>query len=264
MSENEKEVDRNEAVKNLEELGLSSYEAKTFIALNRLGRGTAREIYRVSDVPRSQIYGAAEELEKKGLIEIQRSKPMKFRPVELEEAEKKLTQDFKSKKENALNYIKNVKSDLLDTSEEKEDVWTIHGYETVSRRIRDIIREAEDYVILSISESHLFSREILDEIKNRSDENVEIHVLSDQNEVTEELKAISNVRVVKPPESLKRKDVGGRVVVADGNATLLSVLSENKEIQHPEYESAIWSHKTGFSKVLVQLIESWLEEMINS
>ncbi|WGI17292.1 helix-turn-helix domain-containing protein [Methanonatronarchaeum sp. AMET-Sl] len=257
-----KKIDRNDAINNLEELGLSNYEARTFIALNRLGRGTAREIYRVSDVPRSQIYGAAEELDKKGLVEIQRSKPMRFRPVELDEAEKKLQEDFESKKESALTYIKNVKSELFDTSEEKEDVWTIHGYETVNRRIRDIISESEDYIILSISEKHLFSNEILDEIKNKADEGVEINVLSHQDDLSQELTEIPNTEVIKPPESLKRKDMGGRVVVSDGDTALLSVLSENKEIQHPEYESAIWSRETGFSKVLVQLIENWLKEMI--
>ena len=46
----------------LERLGLSTYEAGVFVALEKLGRGTAREIAEATDVPRSQVYGAAEHI----------------------------------------------------------------------------------------------------------------------------------------------------------------------------------------------------------
>ncbi|OUJ18955.1 Sugar-specific transcriptional regulator TrmB [Methanonatronarchaeum thermophilum] len=255
-------IDKNKAIKNLEDLGLSSYEAKTFIALHRLGRGTAREIYRVSDVPRSQIYGAAEQLEKKGLIEIQRSKPMKFRPVGIDEAEKKLDQEFKHKKQTALSYVENVQSDLFDETEEKEDVWTIHGYETVTRRIIEIIQDAREYIIISISRENLFSEEIIEKTKEKSKEGVKINILTNNQESPTKFNGNKNIKLVKTPKNIQRKDTGGRVVVADGDTTLLSVINQKKEIHQPEYESAIWSQKTGFSKVLVQMIESWLDGMI--
>ncbi len=56
-------MDESDAIEALEELGLSNYEAKVFVALQRLGTGTARDIHQATDVPRSQVYGAAESLQ---------------------------------------------------------------------------------------------------------------------------------------------------------------------------------------------------------
>src|SRR5699024_1189511 len=67
--------DHDEAVAALKRLGLSSYEAQVFIALQRLDTATVREVDRTTEVPRSQIYGAAEDLAERGLVDIQQSTP---------------------------------------------------------------------------------------------------------------------------------------------------------------------------------------------
>ena len=51
------------ATESLQQLGLSQYEAEVFVALVKLGTGTAREVTQITDVPRSQVYGAAEALD---------------------------------------------------------------------------------------------------------------------------------------------------------------------------------------------------------
>ncbi|PSP27801.1 hypothetical protein BRC65_04050 [Halobacteriales archaeon QH_2_65_14] len=53
----------SEAVDGLKRLGLTTYEARVFLGLQKLGSGTANEVSDVVDVPRSQVYGAAEDLE---------------------------------------------------------------------------------------------------------------------------------------------------------------------------------------------------------
>ncbi|HET7324565.1 MAG TPA: helix-turn-helix domain-containing protein, partial [Halococcus sp.] len=60
-------TEKDDAIAALKRLGLSSYEAQVFVALQRISRGSARDIDRVTDVPRSQVYGAAEQLEERGL-----------------------------------------------------------------------------------------------------------------------------------------------------------------------------------------------------
>ncbi|WP_223173920.1 helix-turn-helix domain-containing protein [Haloferax sp. AS1] len=55
-------MDNSEAIDALIELGLSTYEARVFTALIELGEGTAREVAKTSDVPRSQVYTTAKEL----------------------------------------------------------------------------------------------------------------------------------------------------------------------------------------------------------
>lgn len=62
-------------------LGLTSYESKAYLALLSLGVADAGRICQVSGVPSSKIYNITTKFELLGLIEIQHSKPAKFRAL---------------------------------------------------------------------------------------------------------------------------------------------------------------------------------------
>ena len=53
---------REEAVESLSELGMKEYEAKSFVALSRLPKATAKQINELSDVPRTRVYDAVSAL----------------------------------------------------------------------------------------------------------------------------------------------------------------------------------------------------------
>lgn len=57
---------RDTAIEQLEKLGVSTYAARTFLALVSLGTGTARDLSQVSDVPRTRVYDAIGELHGRG------------------------------------------------------------------------------------------------------------------------------------------------------------------------------------------------------
>ena len=65
----------------LKSLGLSDYEIKAYIANISIISGTAAEISLSSNVPRSKVYEVLKNLAKKGFIEIQRGKPLKFNAI---------------------------------------------------------------------------------------------------------------------------------------------------------------------------------------
>ena len=66
------------AIEQLEQFGLSAYAARTFVALASLGTGTAREVSRVSEVPRTQVYDAVDELHDRGLVDVRNASPKEF------------------------------------------------------------------------------------------------------------------------------------------------------------------------------------------
>ncbi|WP_433633300.1 TrmB family transcriptional regulator [Halomicrococcus sp. NG-SE-24] len=72
------------AIDQLEQLGLSTYAARTLVALVALGSGTAKDVSEVADVPRTRVYDAVEELQEEGLVDIQQSTPKQFWPVSTE------------------------------------------------------------------------------------------------------------------------------------------------------------------------------------
>lgn len=72
---------RQELTDFLKNAKLSTYEVKTFIALLFSNSLTAREICKKTKVPNGRIYEILEELKVKGMIEVQDSRPKKYRSL---------------------------------------------------------------------------------------------------------------------------------------------------------------------------------------
>lgn len=68
----------------LQEVGLNAYEAAAYLSLLKLGVSEASAIYRDSEVPYGKIYTVLESLAGKGFVEVQASRPKKFRAVDPE------------------------------------------------------------------------------------------------------------------------------------------------------------------------------------
>lgn len=68
----------------LRELGLTEYQAKAYLALLRLGRGTAAELARVTDVPRNKLYPVMQQLNQLGIVETAVGEAQVFRPLPLD------------------------------------------------------------------------------------------------------------------------------------------------------------------------------------
>ena len=102
------EADDAAAIAALGELGLSTYAARTFVGLQKLGVATASEVADVTDVPRSQVYGATEELESVGLVDTHQSSPRRYRAVDVETARDLLYQRLQSRADDALDHLEAV------------------------------------------------------------------------------------------------------------------------------------------------------------
>lgn len=252
-------AEEDDAVAALKRLGLSEYEAKVFIALQRLGVGTAREIYRLADVPRSQVYGAAESLEERGLLEIKQSKPMEYRPVALDEAEDRLREKFAEHREHAFAYLDDVRQEGQADQEQREDIWTVRGADTIDDRIRHLIEGADDIVIFAVTADSLVDDALEATVTARSDE-IDVVVMSEDPDARERFDARDAISVVETPEQGRREDRGGRFLIVDSETVLLSVLGEGGGPAGPA-ETAIWSSGTEFAAVLIQLTEGWFDDV---
>lgn len=82
------------AIDTLGALGLKQYEAACFTALTRLSHGTAKELSELTEVPRTRVYDAIEQLQQQGLVDMQHSNPQQFRAVTITEATALLRQRF--------------------------------------------------------------------------------------------------------------------------------------------------------------------------
>jgi sugar-specific transcriptional regulator TrmB len=251
--------DRGAAVDALDSLGLSQYEAQVFIALQQLRTGTASDVDRITDVPRSQVYGAAERLEERGLIDVQQSNPMQYRAVALSEARSVLRERFERDVERAFSYLERTRGSRgSDEGEQQEGVWTIRGRENVSQRVQQLIAGAETRV-LYLTSAELLDDDVVETLAERAG-SIETWVFSADDAAIEALSEVPDLSVGRFPEH-EGGEMGGRLLAVDGDTVLLSVPA-SAELPGEHDETAIWSAGTGFAAVLLQLVGSHLDEEV--
>lgn len=244
-----------ELVSNLKELGLNQYESHTLINLFRLGSGTAKDISRVNDVPRTRVYDAAEALHERGLVDIQYSTPQKFTVVSRETIVRKLNLD----RERTIAEIDMLLEDLEPSEPQREEmgVWTVTGRQTVSQRVREFIEAATDRVVLMTIDD-LLTDDVVDAMRTAATErDVEVYVAG----------------LSEPSEDRVREDIpgaelfeslwswsetpAGRLLVTDEDSALVSVLVNGHDTDEIE-ETAIWGQGERNSLVVVlRAIFTW-------
>lgn len=242
----------SEAVAAFEHLGLTRYEAEVFIALQRIGTGTAREVARASEVPRSQVYSAAESLADRGLVDIQQSSPLKYRPVSPDAARSTLQERIERERERAFEYVDRVRAQSEE--EHREDIWTIRGTEGTSDRVAELIGETDRRVVFGASTTERVTGPIEVAIADAADRGLDVTVVSSDEGVRALFAETPGVRSVAPPPMVANNARSGRILIGDDDVLLLSVLDPGGS----EGEMAVWSTHTGFATALIQIIEASL------
>jgi sugar-specific transcriptional regulator TrmB len=252
-------VNEHEAVEALERLGLSNYEARVFLALQRLGVGTAKEVHQVADVPRSQVYGAADALEERGLIEIQQSTPKRYRPVGLKSAKAQLRARLEREQERAFDYLETIQAQR-DEGETREDVWTVRGREPVTDRVVALAERAERELFFGAANPELVSESLVEMLRRKADAGVAVRVVSESEAVRERFADAPGVTVKRPVEEAPR-GFTSRFLLVDDTVVLLSVLVDSGVPEMAE-ETAIWSADTAMAAVLVRFIRYGVDAII--
>jgi sugar-specific transcriptional regulator TrmB len=173
-----------DAVRILQELGLKEYEAKCFVALSRLPKGTAKEISTISDVPRTRVYDATRVLESKGLIEVQHSNPQLFRAVSIESAVETLETEYESRVAELEHVLQSI--DCVETNEtdsEQQEVWALSGKPAIATRIIDLVDAATSEVTILIESEAALENEILESLSQAAERGVAVQVRTVSEEV---------------------------------------------------------------------------------
>lgn len=128
-------------VDKLISLGLTTYEAKVFSALTRLGEARVSEIHTVAEVPRSAIYETLDRLEHRGIIETSTGRPKRFRAVPPKIAISKIESEVISAVRDAREGLEELACTPSHGASDAR-LWIIKG----KTRIRDTIERMIDSV----------------------------------------------------------------------------------------------------------------------
>ena len=259
--------DERAAVEALEQLGLTEYEAKCFVALTRVERGTAKEISQLSDVPRSRVYDTVERLHRRGLVDIQQSDPRKYRAVSKDEAFDKLRRDYNESIEAADEALGQVGS---AKTEEQKGVWAIANADHVTDRVVALLDAAEEHVHYIVADEPTLAEEVLDLLAALSDRGLTVVVEVPTEAVRDRVRrTVPDARVVVS-EGLDRthrvvKKWPGQLIMVDHQAVLASGVEEG-DLPDVEKETAVWSHghDHGFAAWVRELLEDRVDGVESS
>jgi sugar-specific transcriptional regulator TrmB len=244
-------MDDSEAVEALNSLGLSTYEARVFVALVRLGSGTARDVASITDVPRSQVYTTADDLESRGFISTQRSNPQVFHPVSLAEARAQLERRFERRRDTAFDHLESVERTAAETSDDRsEDVWSITGESAVTERVARLVDEAERTVLYGASDLDDPDPDLLERFARHAERGIDLALLAENDQpVATAWESAGLGETIRLPDEEAGNEYAERVLIVDFETFLLSVRgTETTE------ETAVWSAGSTFARVFSRLI----------
>lgn len=159
-----------EAVEVLQQLGLKEYEARCFVGLTQLDRGTAKRLSEVTEVPRTRVYDAIRMLEAQGLVEVQHSSPRQFRAVTLDEA----TETLRDQYEDRIGQLRDS-LETVETADEEGDVpvqqvWAMVGKDAIENRTEDRIETATNEVVLVVGDASLLTDDLVETLTGIDDD----------------------------------------------------------------------------------------------
>lgn len=235
--------DHPEAVNALKRLGLTEYDAKCLVALTRLPQGTAREISRMAEIPRSRVYDSIDRLEAKGLVEAQDSEPKVFRAVPIDTAIRILEREYES-------YIDTVEDSLRDVEptykEVERGVWALEGHDRVNERTREMVDRADEEIVLFLFEESLLDEQLFARLDEAVDEGLSVLVGTTDGPIHDHIEDTApsveqfSTELIDWISGNQDDHAAGRILLVDRQQVLTSSIY-GEELPGIPAESAIWS-----------------------
>jgi sugar-specific transcriptional regulator TrmB len=249
-------MDDSDAVAALKRLGLSNYEAKVFVALQELGRATAKAVNEQSSVPRSQVYGAAEALADRGLVEVIESSPKAYRPVGLEAARKQLRSRLEREQERAFEHLKTLRKSRPTRDDSNEAISTVRGRAPITERTTDLIETANHIIAMAAPADTALSESIVQALRDRGQKGVTVRVMTAEPSIADTF-ADDPIEVYVMDED-NPADFAGRGLMVDGSTVLLAV----EPTDDGDSEQALWTAGTTLGHILAQFMKSGMQSGI--
>ncbi len=146
-------ADQLQTIQSLKKLGLTEYEARTYISLLELGATTADNISKKSEVPISRVYSVLGDLEKKGFLQSTPGRPVKYRPVEpgmaLETLMTAKVKELEQARTNILSYLEGLFGQNLQRG--AVEFWYATDEGSIARRLHQALTKSKERVTVALA-----------------------------------------------------------------------------------------------------------------
>lgn len=208
-------MDIRSATEELQNLGLTRYEAACYVALARLGPADPRKVASEAGIPNPNAYEALRRLAGKGWVELVRNRPRIYRARKPQSVRDTLL----TRLDETFQALSSIYKEV--PAEEAELVFTLRGREKVLSKIREMIEGAKESVIVVVPTVSL-ERGLIDLMKATIARGLRVRAILDEEGLKESL-----------PKGLELRT---------GNLVAVDVLVDDKAalISLPDYSACGW------------------------
>lgn len=190
----------------LENIGLSAYESRAYIALVAHGFGNAELIAKTAQIPRTSAYSVLKSLQSKGFAIATSGRPVIYKP----EAPQRIYERVKTELDNTFQKLE-LLHEIITEKGEPQLVYTITGKTKVIEKIGELIDKASDSFVISTPTLSEIRTNLGKKIQNALKRKVEITV------ITAPLQ-----KVPKDVKVVRRKGLIATDVISDRRSALIA------------------------------------------
>ncbi|MFD1645925.1 TrmB family transcriptional regulator [Haloarchaeobius litoreus] len=232
-----------ETVELLKSFELTEYEAKCFVALARIGQGTAKEASEVADVPQARVYDCMETLQDRGLVDVQQSKPRQYRGSDSDDALDTIERRVDRKLERLGELLPQLREG--ERGDEGGEIWVTDGSDEVAERMATLVGAADDEVMLAVAAPDLLTDDLLDALVLADEAGVDVTVGSPDGSIRQRVAdRVAGATVVETWtwwETVPIRDGAvSSVLMTDGEALLVSADAAT-ELPSVRTHRAVWT-----------------------
>ncbi len=165
-------TERPEIIESFEKLGLSTNEAKVYLALLENHPITGYQLSKNSGILRPVVYEMLNRLVEKGGARIIKSNPDTYIPVDIDEFLKNIEIDYTDAKKNIFKTLKDFL--IIDNT---DYFWNIIGRKNIINSLLMMIERAKSEIYININ-SQDFLDNIIKKLEEKLKESVEINIFS--------------------------------------------------------------------------------------
>ena len=159
-------------VRSVQELGLSEYEAKVYLALLDESPASGYKVAQNSGVPRSKVYEVLNGLARRGIVLVNHSDPVQYAPLPSTELVARRRHEMEQSVDVAEQSLERYVSNAIS----RGVIWDIAGREEIFERAREIAGRAERTILVEIW--HEDASELREALSEASVRNVDIGVVA--------------------------------------------------------------------------------------
>ncbi len=221
----------------LNKIGMSNYEARTFVALVVRNHGTADEISDLAGIPRTSTYKALRSLAGKGFVASIEGRPTVFHIEPLLETRTHLINEI----EDMFDKLEAIKGTLSEKGT-PQLVYTLAGKKAVLAKIGEMLEASKKSFIISTSAIQDVRQEYATGFKEAIKRGVQVIVIAEP--------------MVKVPEATKvyrKRDLVATDVISDGITAMIA--SPDLTLCGYSDNPLISAHLDNFMRIILEKLD---------